>query len=950
MKFAVIDIETTGNQPKDEIIQIGLVLMEDMEIVERYTSLINPGIGIPSFISELTGITDDMVADAPRMEEVLPVVMPKLQGRVLIAHNAGFDVAFLQKSLKANGYNPFEGRTLDTLQLLRILFPQLASLQLSMVCRQLSIPLARAHQADADAEATAHIWIRCLQRLEELPLLTIQRLAKLFDPDKSDLGWFFREMKWRRESFASLDTEAYRYYRQFVLHVDDWGQDEEETRQDRDEAVIQQPFDDFYDIVKRELRQKFAGYEDRTAQEQMVAEVAQSFEEGRHLLVEAGTGTGKSLGYLIPSLYYAIREQKKIVVSTHTVNLQEQLRERDLPLLREVFPVPFRTAVLKGRNHYLCLRKFENKINTEDFYNPQEDRLTASQMIVWLGETKRGDDEELHLGTKGSDFWQTVSSDAESCLNRACPWFKKCFYHRARHEANEADVIITNHSLLLTDVLADHRLLPYYDHLVIDEAHHFEEAASKHFGMAVHFSSFANTLQWLYKDNKSGLLPLIRFKLEQTDHAKAESWLQTVDELLPKVVQVRTEWDEFGELLFGLLANRDGLQQETGQLVMRIKRDAAPPHWDKLKGMEDNLYLRLSEIGRSIEQLINEWKELNENVEIQNLVTDLSGALKNLCRDRDHLHFFMAMEDESYVYWAEASVYLKSRSLQLHCVPTDVSMMLRQYFFENKESIVMTSATLSVNKSFRYTCEQLGLDPDDPEVHVKSVMLPSPFDYRAQSLVLIPRDFPSVRGNVVDMHFIRRLADSLCEVALATNGRMLVLFTSYRMLKQVYPLLKEKLANKGLRVIGQGIDSNNRSKLIRQFQDDPASVLLGTSSFWEGVDIPGETLSCLAIVRLPFQPPNHPLVEAKSEIMKKNNQNPFMKLSVPQAVIRFKQGFGRLVRSSRDRGVVIVYDTRVIDTEYGKYFLYSLPGPKIEHMPANLLVSRITEWLKGGNE
>ena len=925
MKFAVIDIETTGNQPKDEIIQIGLVLIEDMEIVERYTTLINPGIGIPSFISELTGITDEMVADAPRMEEVLPIVMSKLQGRVLVAHNAGFDVAFLQKSLEANGYSSFEGRTLDTLQIVRILFPHLASLQLSMVCRQLSIPLARPHQADADAEATAHVWLCCLKRLEELPLLTIQRLAKLFDPNETDLGWFFREIKWRRESFTALDTETYRYYRQFALNVDDWGQDEEETRPDRSEAIIHQPFHDFYDAVKRELRQKFAGYEARTSQEQMVAEVAQSFEEGRHLLVEAGTGTGKSLGYLIPSLYYAIREQKKIVVSTHTVNLQEQLRERDLPLLREVFPVPFRTAVLKGRNHYLCLRKFENKINTEDFYNPQEDRLTASQMIVWLGETERGEDEELHLGAKGSDFWQTVASDAESCLNRACPWFKKCFYHRARHEANEADVIITNHSLLLTDVLADHRLLPYYDHLVIDEAHHFEEAASKHFGMAVHFSSFFNTLQWLYKDNKSGLLPLLRFRLEQTDHAKSESWLQTIDELLFKIVQVRTEWDEFGELLFSLLANRDGLQAETGQLVMRIKRDDLPPNWEKLKVIEDNLYLQLSEIGKSIEQLINDWKEQSENFEIQSLVSDLSGAVKNLFRDRDYLHFFMAMEEESYVYWVEASVYLKSRSLQLHCVPTDVSMMLRQYFFENKESIVMTSATLSVNKSFRYTCEQLGLDPDDPD-HVKSVMLPSPFDYRAQSLVVIPRDFPSVRGNVVDMHFILRLADSLCEVALATNGRMLVLFTSYRMLKQVYPLLKEKLANKGVRVIGQGVDSNNRSKLVRQFQDDPASVLLGTSSFWEGVDIPGETLTCLAIVRLPFQPPNHPLVEAKSEILKKNNQNPFMKLSVPQAVIRFKQGFGRLVRSSRDRGVVIVYDTRVIDTEYGKYFLSRMPS------------------------
>ncbi|MNI54752.1 hypothetical protein D3C73_1096630 [compost metagenome] len=285
--------------------------------------------------------------------------------------------------------------------------------------------------------------------------------------------------------------------------------------------------------------------------------------------------------------------------------------------------------------------------------------------------------------------------------------------------------------------------------------------------------------------------------------------------------------------------------------------------------------------------------------------------------------------------------------MQLISVPTDVSPLLQTHFFETKDSIVMTSATLSVNKSFQYSADQLGLQisDNDESGKLRTVQLPSPFNYREQALVCIPKDFPAIKGSSGDSVFIQALVDSLSEVAITTRGRMLVLFTSNRMLKQIHPALKENLKPHGIGVLGQGVDSGNRSKLTRLFQESKASVLLGTSSFWEGVDIPGDALTCLAIIRLPFQPPNHPLVEAKCENIRKRNENPFMKFSVPQAVIRFKQGFGRLVRRESDRGIVIIYDTRVIDTQYGKHFIYSLPGPKIEKMNTNQLASRIEEWM-----
>lgn len=951
MKFAVLDFETTGSQPGDEIIQVGLVIIDQFEITDRYTSLVNPGVSIPSSITTLTGITNDMVKDAPSLDQVMSDMFPLLFDCVLVAHHAAFDLAFLQRGLTRTGYPPFSGRVLDTMDMLRILFPSISSLQLSMVAALFGIDHERPHQADSDAEVTALIWIHCLDRLLGLPLLTVQRLHHIFENGNTDLGWFLDEICTYKESVTSIDTDTNRYFRQFTLNVTDWGEDEEIRSEYQVTQALGSSFKEFQQGLKTALQTRFEVYEDRESQDQMIMEVEKSLEADQHLMIEAGTGTGKSLGYLIPAIYYGLKYEKKVVVSTHTINLQEQLRERDIPLLKEIFPVPFKAAVLKGRSHYLCLRKFETKLTTRDYENGREDPITAAQMVVWLSETEHGDEEELHFGNKGAQFWYTVASDTDSCLNRMCPWYKKCFYHRARNDANTADVIITNHSLLFTDMKAENRLLPAYKHLVIDEAHHFEEVASKHLGIELHASAFYHSLLWLYKDNRSGQLPMLRFRLQKADEQqeRVAAWSQTIDELFPKIISIKEDWERLSEALYDLVStSSDPSQSETSQYVLRLKPETLPSNWRELVIMEDNIYLNANELLRTLDKLLNELKEQQDGLGVQGLVTDLNGTVKELYAHRDALHFFMKMADDSYVYWVEAGTYAKAKSIQLNSVPTDVSGLLQQHFFEVKDSIILTSATLSVNKSFQYSAEQLGLAiPEDEESgKLKTVQLPSPFNYREQALVVIPRNFPTIKG-AGDPVFIAALIDSLSDVARVTKGRMLVLCTSNRMLKLVHAGMKEMLTPYGITVLGQGVDSGNRSKLTRMFQDNSMCVLLGTSSFWEGVDIPGDALSCLAIIRLPFQPPNHPLVEAKSENIKKRNENPFMKFSVPQAVIRFKQGFGRLVRRASDKGVVIIYDTRVIETYYGKHFLYSLPGPKIEHMTCEQMLPRIEQWMEG---
>ncbi|MCY9515812.1 ATP-dependent DNA helicase DinG [Paenibacillus apiarius] len=948
MRFAVLDFETTGNQPNDEIIQIGLVILgHDLRLEREYHTLVRPTVTIPEFITQLTGIGNDDVGDAPDLDEAMTGLVPLLSDVVLVGHNVAFDYQFLRQALEQTGYLPFTGRILDTIELLRILFPSLSSYQLGSVAHEFGVSHDRPHQADSDAMATADVFVRCLQAIDYLPLLTLQRIVDVFgDQEERDLKWMLVEKLKERERDVSdwEEKDSYFPYRQFTLKQGDWTDTLPPREGSGSNPLDKVSFRGFMDEVRSNLANLLPNYEPREAQEQMFNEVMECQEQDLHLLIEAGTGTGKSLGYLLPSLYYSVSQEKKVIVSTHTINLQEQLRQRDLPLLEKIVPFSFKASVLKGRSHYLCLRKFEHKINHREFVHARDDSITAAQFLVWLSQTEHGDDEELHLVHKGPDFWDTVSSDSDSCLNRACPWFRRCFYHRAKNEANLSDIIITNHSLLFTDVIAEHRLLPSYEHLVIDEAHHFEETAGKHLGIHLQYFSLIHPLTRLFKDSKNGALVLLQMRLRLSGHEKALIWAEGIDKLLTQIVDVKEQWDRLNEALFQLLPpTENGQSEAAGQTVYRLPSGERPEAWAGIAELESDIHVRLSDIVRSGEKLANEWKDYDDE-EIQGVVVDVTGLFKEMGIVRDEFRNFMQGKDPETVYWMEGNSQYKHKSMHMYAVPVDVSDALKRYFFEPKKSVILTSATLSVDKSFQFVAEQIGLKDAERDGRLHTVILPSPFNYREQALVVIPRDFPSVKG-ATDARFNQMLTQSIADVAQVTRGRMLVLFTSYRMLRDVYTPLKEALSVYGIHVLGQGIDSGNRSKLTRRFMEQSASVLLGTSSFWEGVDIPGDALTCLAIVRLPFQPPNHPLVEAKSERLKRQNQNPFRKYSVPQAVIRFKQGFGRLVRTSKDKGIVIIYDTRVIETSYGKHFLYSLPGPKMEHMAAEQLVPRIETWL-----
>lgn len=932
-KFLVVDFETTGNKPKDgdKIIQIGAVLIEQGEITSQFSTLVNPGVPIPAFIQQLTQISDEMVKDAPTIEEIMPQLLPLLEGAVFVAHNVFFDLSFLQFSLADCGYLPFSGPLIDTVELSRLLLPNQAGYKLSELSSELDVEHESPHQADSDALATAQIFLTLLDKLNRLPLLVIQRLAELTKSFSSDISGLIHKLEQQRIMEGKIDGDALdlEMYRQLALRVRAGAE-----KQDY-ETTIHPSFAKFIDQLHQQLPQEMPDFELRPAQREMMMQIYESFSESKHLVVEAGTGTGKSLGYLVPAMYWAKESGERVVISTHTIQLQEQLFARDLPLMERFFESGVQTSLLKGRNNYLCLRKFESSLfEASENYDLQ---LSKGQILTWLTETETGDVEEVNLPSGGQHYWRQVQSDANSCLNNQCPWFSRCYYYSARRKAHDADVIITNHSLLFTDMKAEQRILPSYRYAIIDEAHQFEDVASQHLGKTLHSAQLETLFSDLISDKGTGLLERL-----QRDCSSLSLWKDGMEEEYTQAVPLITEARDYTRELFHLLYTygirtaKEGL--EAGR---RVQRYVPGSFNDTIQQAANYCMEWLSSIQKIIEKMNSRIQEDKDSgISLRGLATDLHGMMKEVGKYKQLIHQLLLEAEEGSVYWMEMDTRSNRRLVFLHMVPIDVAPLLQEQFFASKDSVVLTSATLSVNKSFAYALDRIGLESDE----VSTIQHPSPFDYRKQTFLCVPSDIPSLKSGE-EKAFITRLTESLAKLARVTDGRMLVLFTSYQMLRQVHEPLREILSAEGFTVLGHGTDSSSRSKLTKLFKNTPKSILLGTSSFWEGVDIPGDALSCLAIVRLPFWPPNHPVVEARSEQIKERKGNPFMELSVPQAVIRFKQGFGRLVRTQRDKGIVIVFDKRIVESRYGKYFLNSLPDTPLYLRPMQELLPLIEKWL-----
>lgn len=686
-------------------------------------------------------------------------------------------------------------------------------------------------------------------------------------------------------------------------------------------------------------------YEDRPQQLEMALNVANALNEGSHALAEAGTGIGKSLAYLVPVIMWASENNRRAVVSTNTINLQEQLLYKDIPLLQQALPFGFKAVLVKGRANYLCKRKFYELLQRGEDLVEDKDLPDLQAMMQWEKTTRDGTRSELGF-TPSGELWELVSSEADLCLRLNCPFFRDCFFHQARRETLDAQVLIVNHSLLFADIAlrskgADTGVLPEYHCIILDEAHNAERAATDWLGARVTRLSFSRLLARLYNlrgNRAKGLLVVLENKLaanQDLDNKLVRELLELVrQQVVPNCMSVSQEANEFFEAAAAYFS-----EQGDKEVKLRLPgKFANSPGWEKLRQQTQSLFIATGRLEKSLAVLRTRMDQLGPQgfEAVLSQAFELDGIRARLKALETDLQEVMMGEDESLVRWIELMPSRRGQRADFCYAPLTVIQVLKENLWEKYSSVVLTSATMTVNKSFDYIRDRLGLDRT---FKVKELQYESPFNYRQQVRLGIATDLPDPAQPAFQAKIIPVILKSL----QASRGRGLVLFTSFSLLKMTAEALREELSRQGIAMLCQG--DMPRHRLLERFRQETHSVLMATSSFWEGVDVPGESLSNLILTRLPFNVPDEPVFQARMEELRRQGSNPFYSFQMPQAVLRFKQGFGRLIRSQGDKGVVLVLDKRIATRAYGSWFLESLPPCPVRKGPAQEILAWQKEFL-----
>jgi len=674
------------------------------------------------------------------------------------------------------------------------------------------------------------------------------------------------------------------------------------------------------------IASQHARYEDRPSQRAMAVEIAKLYNDGGVGLLEAGTGVGKSLGYLVPALRWAHANGERTVVSTNTINLQEQLVRKDLPFLEKALgDQKVRFALLKGWRNYLCLVRLQNARSSGNalFEDGVQEELDAIQ--EWSERTSDGSLSDLTTAPR-PELWDEVAAEPDLCQRAQCTLYSKCFLFKARREAAQADVIVVNHHLLLSDLAVrrisgnwgEAAVLPAYTRLVVDEGHHLEDAAAAHLGATVSRRSLQRLFNRLDRRGK-GLLSALIMRLAASNDLLSIASLDLVSSRLsPAVHAVRDK----SSLLFDLL---ESLLQSSNESVLRLTDDfGAHPVWKG--GLRVALEDTVGEINVLAEglQLVRERLEsANRSAEdpVMPLLNEMRSVARRLQTAADGLHRALdAKPGEPTVRWIEAKGRDKAASVSI--VPLDLAPILREDLFKRATTTVVTSATLATDGRFEFLTSRLGLD--DPELEPLTGIYPSPFKYREQAILAVPSDVPAPNVNSAG-HF-SALSRVILDVADAADGGMFVLFTSHRDIRAMAAELRARGIERRWPMLVHGDES--RDTLLARFRESGKAILLGTASFWEGVDVPGDALQALVIAKLPFRVPTEPITAAHCEAITARGGDAFNEYMLPHAALRLKQGFGRLVRSSADRGVVVIADPRVVTKSYGRGLIAGLPPAK----------------------
>ena len=916
MNWVIIDLETTGFSPvHDKIIEIAAIRLNENGERSVFHTLIDPEMKIPAEINRLTGISDELVSGQPLIGEIIPDLVDFIGDAVPVAHNADFDGGFLKPYL---GISP--DRWLDTVELSKMAFPMLESYALANIVTYFGIDLSQHHRALADAEATTALFLLIDQSFQTAEPGLIAAWQHLFDDEEKKYSVY-------RHFFDRYESDPFSELYMPPAIKDDADREEEKNEKidDEEKVFVDEEELSYYFQDENGLKAHVSGYQDRESQQQMAQAVAKAFNHDEFLLAEAGTGTGKTIAYLMPSILYSLKSGRPVIISTHTIHLQDQILNKDIPELNHCFHGNLRASLLKGRGHYLCYRKWESEYEKDH----HDQVFFMARLLPWVSRTRDGDSDGLNFNAYEKRLWQDYSAVSENCLGYRCPYFhNRCFVRRARKKGERSNLIVINHSLLLTDAMMGSGILPNSEYLIIDEAHQLENVAENtlggSFSMFDHSRVVNETLSVLQK-----LLRFITFSALYSGESSKEE-LKKKENLLTDFCDDLQENRGKGENAFGALKSfLDDSSSDRNMYVKTVRiseKIRLNDFWHDSDVALNNLLIWYEEKCRLLNDLSVYFE--NELDDDGNEAEKIRFALlrSEWQRNTEILNAFLKGEGENIVSWIEAGNERTVYPL-IKIAPLRIDRDLAEVLYQVKSSVVFVSATLSVKQSFSYFRETCGIDLSEHDV--SELLLPSPFDYSRQAALITATDVPLV-GTVSDYEYLERISEAIEQMVLASKGRALVLFTSHAHLREVFKHIRDPLENAGISVLAHEL-SGSRSTLLNKMRENNSTVILGANSFWEGIDVSGENLSLLIIVRLPFWPPDIPTIAAKNDLLKSEKRNAFSELSLPQAVIRFKQGFGRLLRKEDDRGVVCVLDKRIYEKRYGSDFVESLPVPKLYH-------------------
>ena len=928
--YAAIDLETTGlSRDSDEIIEIAIVRCTPHEVVSRWDTLVKPE-EMPSLrVSRLTRITPAMLEKAPKFAEIEEELREQIAGVTLIGHSVQFDLEFLE------GYGIRADKpAIDTFLLSQVIDPAAPSHRLGDLCARYGIELEDDHhRAFPDAEGARLLLLALRERFGELP-----------EAVRADLREVAANMGFTWE-LSRIITELWDEHPTGFVKAPPPRSGRSGEERAGQPPRVSLPAGSLAELTERAFARAAEAelLQRRDEQLEMAAAVAESLSEGENLIVEAGTGTGKSLAYLVPAALHALRNGERAVVSTHTKNLQEQLLKEDLPRLREVLRSligkradELKMAVLKGRGNYLCRRELDR---LRERVSEPDEALLAARATVWASQTETGDRAELRLIRPMEPIWNRISAEDVTCLSDQCEYVTNgnCFLLNAREKAAQAHLIVVNHALLVADAalgkseMPEIPAIPDAPTLIVDEAQELEGTATAWLSESVDESSIIGLL-----DAAGGR----RGRNGRWSGGLAASLpVKTASEL-----RVATEdAAALGDALFAACDEFIREQSRGGREGDEIVLDAgkrAQRRWSEVESRAQPAAEALAGIAKLLAttQATGPDEKLQPNSgeeqEAQELARSLADREEEAREAATVLKNVLAARPEETIAWLAHGD--RGSGPSIHAAPFSVADWLRDYIWNRKRTTLLTGATLAHDGGFERLQKESGIEESEP----RERMLGSPFDYERQARVYAAADAPPVNSE----EYAKWLAQVLPMLAKAAGGRTMVLFTAYQMMRRAARATREVLESAGLALLVQGSDGGP-ANVVRALSENPKTVVYGVQSLWAGVDVPGEALSQLVIVRLPFPRPNDPVQQGRAV----QYDNPFLEQSLPQAITTFRQGFGRLIRSAEDRGVCVILDERIISKRYGAEFEAALPVG-VEQAEAADIASGVARFLGPGGD